>query len=110
MEDITGGRRKVEDRLRSGTHHRALVGCGQETRTVRGWTALDSAGGIGQDNKGGKILIFGSEAVPDPAPQTRLAHHDRTCVHLIDGLGVVDTIGVARADDGEIVNAFGDVG
>ena len=104
------GGAEVEDRAGGARpHHRALMARRQEARAVRGRAALDPAGGIGQDDERGEVLVLGPQAVAGPAPEAGLAHEDRTGVHLVDGLGMVDAVGPARADDGQVIGAGGDM-
>src|SRR6185295_5701586 len=62
-----------------------------------------------QHDKCGQVLIFGAEPVTDPRTQRWPPREDRASVHLADAGGMIEAIGPARADDCEIVDAFGDV-
>ena len=64
---------------------------------------------IGQDHERGQVLVLGPQAVADPASQARLAHQDRAGVHLVDGLGVIDAVGPARANHRQVVGTLGEV-
>ena len=95
---------------RRPTHDGALMARRQEAGAIGGRAALDPAGRVGQDDERGQVLVLGPQAVADPAPQARPAHQDRAGVHLVDGLGMVDAVGPARADHRQVVGAVGDVG
>ena len=81
----------------------------QEARPVGRRASLDPARRIGQDEKRGQVLVLGPQAVADPASQARLSHQDRAGVDLVNGLGVIDAVGPARADHREVVGAVPEV-
>lgn len=103
-----GGRLQVENRIAPGPSEGSLIGRRQKTRTVSGRTPFDSAAGIGQNHESRQIFVFGAESVTDPTSQTRLSHQDRTGVHLIDRLRMIDAIGPTRSNDRDIVRAIAD--
>ncbi len=61
------------------------------------------------DHERRQVLVHGAEAVADPTPQRRAAAEDRAGVHLADARGMVDAVGPAGANDGDVVDAAGRV-
>ena len=64
---------------------------------------------IGQDDERWQVLILGAESVRRPATQARPAGQNRAGVHLADRADVIQPVGPARANDGQLVGAGRDV-
>ncbi len=101
---------EVEQGIIAGSDDGPLVARREEAVAVGGGAPFEAAGGVGHDDEGGEIAILGSQSVADPRAEAGPTHEDRAGVHLVDGLGVVDAVGPAGADDGEVVDASGRVG
>src|ERR1043165_2064184 len=65
---------------------------------------------VRQDNEGGQILIFRTEAVRKPGTQAGEAIHRKARIHLEGRRSVIETLGRHRIDEGHIVHAGGEVG
>ena len=98
-----------DDRAIAAAHQGTLIAGRQKSRSIGRRASLDPSCRVGQDNERRQILVLGPQAIADPASQARLAHQNRAGVDLVDRLGVVDTVGPARADHRQVVGAFRDV-
>ncbi len=108
-EGALGGA-EVEQGVVAGSDDGPLITRGKEAVAVGGGTPFEAAGGVGHDDEGGEVAVLGAQSVADPRAEAGPAHEDRAGVHLVDGLRVVDAVGPAGADDGEVVDASGGVG
>src|SRR6202011_4986347 len=66
--------------------------------------------GVGHDYEGGEILVLGPEAVSHPGAEARPTGQDAPGVHLADAADVVDSVGPARADQGDLIDDLRNMG
>ena len=64
-------------------------------------------GHFGHDDVAGEVLVFRSESVGGPGSEGRIGSQTAACVHVEEGLGVVEGLGLTSAVVAEFV---GDVG
>ena len=87
----------------------ALVDAGQKAGLpVLRFLNRIAAGAHGDE--AGQILIFGAEAVSDPRAHAGADQPGFAAIHQQQRRLVVRHVGVHRADDADVVDAFGDVG
>ena len=103
-------RTEVDDGVAGGAEGGALISRGHEAVAPVGSAADGAAAGISEDDKGGKVLIFGAEAVGKPTAHGGVAGLDEAGVHLIERGAVVVGGTVHRAYEGDLVDLLGDVG
>ena len=83
---------------------------GHEAAAPVAWTVHDGCGVVLHHDVGWEIIIEGTERVVDPGTEGGSAAEDAAGVHLADAGAVVDAIGNAASDDGEMIRAGGGVG
>ena len=104
-------RLEVGDRLGAPIEPRALIGRRHEARApVPRATRHHGAGIVEHDHKARQICVLGPQAVAHPTSQRRPARQRRAGIHLADAAHMIQPVGPARADHGQVVDACGDVG
>ena len=96
-------RLEVDDRHRAAAEQRPLVMSRQEPGPPARGASFGRPLGLGHHDVGRQVLALRPEAVGDPAPQAGKAHEDPARVHLIHGRGMDHAVGVARADQRDVV-------
>ena len=92
-----------------GVDARALIDGRHEAGAPVAWPIVDRGGIVLHHHEGGQVLVLGAQAIGDPAAQRRPAAQDRAGVHLADAVGMVQPVGPAGANDGDVVDALGGV-
>ncbi len=77
--------------------------CRQEPRAPARCASLGRALGLRHHDVRRQIFAFGPQAVGDPAPQAGEAHDHPPGIHLVHGRGVDHAVGVARANQCDII-------
>ena len=112
LRRVAGRGAHVVDGIAGGLEFDALQVAGQEAAAPlpRGDRLALAASDAGQHDEAGQVLAFAAEAVEHPRAHRGPARDDRAGVH--EGMGgiVVDLLGVHRADHGDLVGVFRDVG
>src|SRR5438132_8584685 len=103
--------RRIEIRKRFGcrTESNALIKRRHESRAPVARAANHLAVIVAEHSEGRQVLILGAQAIAEPGPKRWPTAEDRTCVHLADAVGMIQTITPAGADDRKIIDAFGGV-
>ena len=111
LEIRADGFRGVEVRNRFGAagDPHALVDGRHETRAPVTRPVDDRGLVILHHDEGGQVGVLAADAVADPGTERGFAAEDRAGIHLADPRGVIDTVGLAGAEDREVVRAGGDV-
>src|SRR5262249_27271473 len=86
----------------------ALVDGGHEAGAPVAVAAGRLVGIVEQDDIAGQLLIFGAEAVEGPGTERRPTGEYAAGIHLANAADVVQAIGGAAAEDGEVVDTAGD--
>ena len=102
-------REQVGDRLGPALDAHALVHRREEGGAPVARSVDHRALVVLHDHEVGQIAVLGADAVADPGAERRLAGDDRPRVHLADAGGVVESVGLAGADDRQVLGAFRDV-
>ncbi len=63
---------------------------------------------VGQHDVAGQVVALAAQAVQAPGAQRRAAAQDAAGVHLAHAAHVVQAVGMATANDGDVVHAGGD--
>src|SRR5262249_39956552 len=103
-----GGAGEVSDGLGAAAEEGALEGGGEGT----GAGAIEAGGGERagiEDDETGQLLVLGAEAVGDPGAHAGAALLAVAGVEKVVGVGVLGEVGGDGTDDGEVVDALGDV-
>ena len=103
------GRVEVRDRLGTAGDAHALVDRRHEAGAPVARAVDDGVLVVLHHDERGQVIVLGADAVVDPRAERRLAREDGAGVHLADAGGVVDAVGLAGADDREVVGTGGDV-
>ena len=103
------GRRQIPDRLLVREDRRALIGRGHESRSPIARSVDDFARIVFQHHERGQVLVLGAQSVGDPRPQRRTAAQDGPGIHLADAVGVIQAVGPAGTNHGDVVDALGRV-
>ena len=99
---------QVQNRRTFALQQRALIRRGQKSRTPV-LRAAHHALVVGQDHESRQVRIGRAQSIRQPRAQRRPARDDRARVHLAHRTDVIQPVGPAGADDGEIVRMLRDV-
>ena len=97
------GRLEVDDRRRAAAEERPLVMRRQEAGPPARGAPFGRSLGLGHHDVGRQVLALRAQAVRHPAPQAGKSHDDPPGLHLIHRRGMDHAIGIARADQRDVV-------
>lgn len=101
---------QIEDRLAGRSQRGPLVGGGHVAARPVLRAGNRPAGRVEHDHETGQVLVHASQPVVHPRAQTGTAGEDPAGVHLQHGRAVDGRIGGHRVDEGDVVDAGGQVG
>ena len=104
-----GGLQVANRLVRSPIDPHALVGCRHKPAApvARPVDRLPAA--VAHRHKCGQVFVGGAKAVVHPRAKRRPPGGVEAGVHLADAAGMVDAVGGARADHGDVIELRGDV-
>ena len=103
----TGGTIQVEDRAITRPEHGGLIDGRKKAIGVHRLAGFDRAPRVGHHDVRRERPALRPEAVEDPRPDTRETGGHPAGEQFILRGGMDDHVGVARPNDGEVVDAFG---
>ena len=100
---------QIQHGLGTGPEHIRLVHRGEETIRVYGLAGFYRAAWVGHNYVAGQRLAFRSETIKQPRTHAGKSRDDAACKELILRGGMHEGIGLAGADDCQIIGARGHV-
>jgi hypothetical protein len=99
-------RLQIENRIRPGSKHRALVDRRQEARAPTRRAALGSPFRLRHHYIRRQVVALAAQAIGDPGAHARIAHQNAPGVNLVHGRGVHYRLRVERPYEADVVDAL----